>query len=950
VRNFICSHFDSCGGGIIGSGTSSLSSKEIVFRCYRFRVSKGNTQDNRKEAKDSKKAITKTSRPRTSDESCSWRFTLYFEASEDDQSAGRWYLYEDGIGNRFHNGRIQKKEHEISRRVALLDKDELEITDDGLDVNLSSQSMATMFMQRTKLVVDPKKLRNHHTKSQKKHSCSLAGMTAAEQVIHKLSTNDQVSVAWLVADVSIGHKLVTTYTGNRRATSTKVPELNITFQSNIASNGNEPVALILSSADIMEMTQSAPGADGDTPVTAATEIYNSLGINDDAQILLSIAWTTNKQRRFLGMFPESASSDVIMKTNNEKRPSFHICSKTSSNETFSGFSSFLASQSTWMFDFTWSMMVPALSDPRFEKRNELMTTDNDSKLHGPFTAQTTAIGRYKNSKHQDCTFHLFTQGFTKNKITSSRVKDGPNSYIGKALLDAIKSWMISWTNDVESPAELSLLRDLLLELIADKETWRHFDSSFPDDFLKFLIDKIWRRRGTFAHYEFMDRRSFGTRTSNDSEVEGGILKHHAAGPKPNHSMAKSADSATKVTDMRITLKKQRAAKAMYAVPIALDPELVPLYDNVTQYCGNNVAANWKNRIHFTVFRASLHKFYVKLASFRTYDSDPSDIKEFLKYMIPKFERTRVVEVFDHHGKLRIKCSCRCRRQHGYDCAEIFAVFGDAAPSPDDVVIRWHKVYHTMYLSGNPEVDEVFDELVENESPGALVPCRAVEEFRPDLPIGKSTTSHTREYFESTLPTKPPKLHQGVKWANAGSHARGGTHAGASDYPCGASFQAFVALLQTARDNNAAYAARSQPEAATDSLSDVECGCAEMDTSMATYASKSPERPQQSQQIDEMKYSLARMSTFTVLRPKFESLCAAIHNDPELTLKTQQALGALYSEAMKKQRGKSNANKSRSSGMQSLPATDRATKSKRLESAPTGNNAAGKKRSARKPPN
>jgi hypothetical protein len=59
-------------------------------------------------------------------------------------------------------------------------------------------------------------------------------------------------------------------------------------------------------------------------------------------------------------------------------------------------------------------------------------------------------------------------------------------------------------------------------------------------------------------------------------------------------MAKSADSATKVTDMRITLKEQRAAKAMYAVPIALDPELVPLYDNVTQYCGNNVAANWKN--------------------------------------------------------------------------------------------------------------------------------------------------------------------------------------------------------------------------------------------------------------------------------------------------------------------------------------------------------------------
>jgi hypothetical protein len=37
------------------------------------------------------------------------------------------------------------------------------------------------------------------------------------------------------------------------------------------------------------------------------------------------------------------------------------------------------------------------------------------------------------------------------------------------------------------------------------------------------------------------------------------------------------------------------------------------------------------------------------------------------------------------------------------------------------------------------------------------------------------------------------------------------------------------------------------------------------------------------------------------------------------------------------------------GMQSFPATDRATKSKWLESAPTGNTAAGKKCAAKKQP-
>lgn len=115
-------------------------------------------------------------------------------------------------------------------------------------------------------------------------------------------------------------------------------------------------------------------------------------------------------------------------------------------------------------------------------------------------------------------------------------------------------------------------------------------------------------------------------------------------------------------------------------------------------------------------------------------------------------------------------------------------------------------------------------------------------------------------------------------------------------------------------------------------------------------SKSPECPQQSQQkVDEMKPSLAGSPTFTALKPQLEPLCAAAHSDPELMLKAQEALGALHSEAMAKQQGKSNANKPHGSRVQPLPVTGKATKSKRLESVPTGSDAAGKKRSARKPP-
>jgi len=86
-----------------------------------------------------------------------------------------------------------------------------------------------------------------------------------------------------------------------------------------------------------------------------------------------------------------------------------------------------------------------------------------------------------------------------------------------------------------------------------------------------------------------------------------VLKHHSAGPKPNHSMAKSADSVMKVSDFRITLKEQKATKELDSMPTAVEPGLVPLYNAVTQYCGDKVVANWERRQTKTVYRVSSTK-------------------------------------------------------------------------------------------------------------------------------------------------------------------------------------------------------------------------------------------------------------------------------------------------------------------------------------------------------
>lgn len=202
--------------------------------------------------------------------------------------------------------------------------------------------------------------------------------------------------------------------------------------------------------EIVSCANSLQQRGADTPKTTAEEIYNSLGIDGDTSILLLIAWCTDKQRCLLTLFPKAASSDVIFKTNNEKRPALHICTKTSMNETFGGIYSFLPSQAIWAFDYMWSVCMPHFADKRFLQQNRQMNTDGNDKLYGPFALWIP--GTYVQSQHQLCTFHLLTQGWQPNKITTSRIVT--KSEIGATILEAIRNWFLSWTDDVESATEL----------------------------------------------------------------------------------------------------------------------------------------------------------------------------------------------------------------------------------------------------------------------------------------------------------------------------------------------------------------------------------------------------------------------------------------------------------------------------------------------------------------
>jgi hypothetical protein len=120
--------------------------------------------------------------------------------------------------------------------------------------------------------------------------------------------------------------------------------------------------------------------------------------------------------------------------------------------------------------------------------------------------------------------------------------------------------------------------------------------------------------------------------------------------------------------------------------------------------------------------------------------------------------------------------------------------------------------------------------------------------------------------------------------------------------------------------------------------------------------KSPEQPCRIQKMLDIatafmdfENNTKSMSTFSIFKPKYESICNVIGSNPELRRRAfHDTFGNFYSFAMEAQRIK---DPTTVNGMQSLPQTDKTKKSKQIESCPTGNTGTGKgkNQSARKKP-
>ena len=84
------------------------------------------------------------------------------------------------------------------------------------------------------------------------------------------------------------------------------------------------------------------------------------GVHDEQMYLLDFAWILPSESKLFRLFPEVVTIDVVKCTNNEKRPLFTVCGKTTFGKMFTIIRVFLPHEKTWIFRWLFCVVFPRI--------------------------------------------------------------------------------------------------------------------------------------------------------------------------------------------------------------------------------------------------------------------------------------------------------------------------------------------------------------------------------------------------------------------------------------------------------------------------------------------------------------------------------------------------------------------------------------------------------------
>lgn len=121
-----------------------------------------------------------------------------------------------------------------------------------------------------------------------------------------------------------------------------------------------------------------PQEDLDT-IEDANSGRKSLNIVETNRYLMAFAWAVLEDAFLLRLFPEVVTVNVVKSTNNEKRPLFTMCGKTTHGKIFTIMRVFLPHEKTWIFWWLFCILLPRLFGKPTVDQIKVIISDGDSQ-------------------------------------------------------------------------------------------------------------------------------------------------------------------------------------------------------------------------------------------------------------------------------------------------------------------------------------------------------------------------------------------------------------------------------------------------------------------------------------------------------------------------------------------------------------------------------------------
>ena len=665
---------------LVGLRFADSSRLQTGLYCISFGCILG--RKHRPMANRSSDAITTTKLPKSDEQVCRFRFSVYWSPKH-----SRWFLPSKQQGCLSHSGLPHQYETpgQVPVHIRLSEKEMNEIMTE-LEVDTPVSTIIRQHHARSGILLDSKQIES----IRRYHSKLVIGdaSTPASRLYHFLTTSPNMFHCILTAEKDAGTKKITIYAEQYTSKGKKKPSL---------------------------MARNKVQFDDGSPDDVAQQVFDSLSLEAGGKVMLCAAWVEREAWDYFTAFPETVAFDTTRKTNAERRPLFIGTTRTARSRLVPFFSCFMPSECSWVFHWIVHEAFPQIFRKETLHRVRLVLTDHDDKCYQQVES-AIACGILPNAVHRSCAWHKINRNWEKD-IYHSVSKDPEQNLLDRAFIAECVDWFWTFPQMIETEEEEQhQIRSFQSYLSAKKET---VSSKVFDTTETFFTTYFVRDLKKICQRHYIDVPGSDTTTSTWAEIEFSSLVRSRGGPKTGMGIDRSAQSILTCHSFRVKRVRQECMRDLHTQhtsSLTRSQQKVSDGDQneTAQAHAYRVDAYGGLRAHLVRPKAHLlEKQWYQLMNYYFTEMNvatmecPSSVKRvFLVRQFNKLNQENDEVIRDYHRTRMVRlvsagphdvfcCDCGMFQRTGVCCRHIFSITLDN-PTPDHCAARCFKTFEAHY--------------------------------------------------------------------------------------------------------------------------------------------------------------------------------------------------------------------------------------------------------------